>query len=113
MKTPEEIRETVRQRYAAAATQLAVVDLQRDPASEASCCGGGCAETTDEQAVVSATSCCGGGCAETTDAQGGATEASCCGSAPVGTTDAKGRVVFGSELYGLGAAEGGTQTILT
>ena len=86
MKTPEEIRETVRQRYAEAATALAVVDLQQESASEASCCGGGCAETTAEQ--------------------GGATEASCCGSAPVGTTDEKGRVVFGAELYGLAAAEG-------
>jgi SAM-dependent methyltransferase len=106
MKTPEEIRETVRQRYAAAATQLAVVDLQQDRASEASCCGGGCAETTDEQAAASATSCCGGGCAETTDEQAVASQASCCGSAPVGTTDEKGRVVFGAQLYGLDAAEG-------
>jgi arsenite methyltransferase len=86
MKTPEEIRETVRQRYAAAATQLAVVDLQQDRPSEASCCGGGCAEATDEQARAS--------------------QASCCGSAPVGTTDEKGRVVFGAELYGPEATEG-------
>jgi arsenite methyltransferase len=86
MKAPEEIRETVRQRYAAAATALAVVDLQKERGSGTSCCGGGCAEATDEQ--------------------GGATEASCCGSAPVGTTDEKGRVVFGAELYRLGAAEG-------
>jgi arsenite methyltransferase len=86
MKAPEEIRETVRQRYAAAATALAVVDLQQENASEASCCGGGCVDATDEQC--------------------GATEASCCGSAPVGTTDEKGRVVFGAELYGLDAAEG-------
>jgi len=105
MKTPEEIRETVRQRYAAAATQLAVVDLQKDRASEASCCGGGCAEPTGEQAVVSATSCCGGGSTATTVELGGASQASCCGSAPVGTTDQKGQVVFGPELYGL-AGEG-------
>ena len=106
MQTPDDIRETVRQRYAAAATQLAVVDLQRDRASEALCCGGGCAEKTDEQTIVSETSCCGGGCAETTDQHAGASAASCCGSAPVGTTDEKGRVVFGAELYGLHAAEG-------
>jgi len=103
MKTPEDIRETVRQRYAEAATRLAVVDLQEDRASEGSCCGGDCGETLDEQAVASETSCCGGGCAETTDEQAGGSEVSCCGSAPVGTTDEKGRVVFGAELYGLHA----------
>lgn len=106
MKTPEDIRETVRQRYAAAATRLAVVDLQRDNASEGSCCGGGCSEKSDEQAAVSEASCCGGGSTATTDERAGASEASCCGSAPVGTTDEKGQVVFGAELYGLPAAEG-------
>ena len=105
MKTSEDIRETVRQRYAAAATQLAVVDLQQDRASEGSCCGGRCAETADEQAGVSAGSCCGGGSTAKTDQEAGASAASCCGSAPVGTTDEKGRVVFGPELYGL-AGEG-------
>ncbi len=103
MKTPEDIRETVRQRYAAAATQLAVVGIQGERASEASCCGGGCAEGTDEKAGASETSCCGGGSTATTDERAGASEASCCGSAPVGTIDGKGRVVFGAELYGLDA----------
>ena len=106
MKTPEDIRETVRQRYAAAATRLAVVDLQRDNASEGSCCGGGCSEKSDEHSAVSEASCCGGGSTATTDERAGASEASCCGSAPVGTTDEKGQVVFGAELYGLPAAEG-------
>ncbi len=126
MKTPEEIRETVRQRYAAAATQLAVVDLQADRASEASCCGscgaeksheqaggseasccgGGSTATAAEQGGAPEASCCGGGSTATAAEQGGASEASCCGSAPVGTTDQKGQVVFGAELYGLQAGEG-------
>jgi len=111
MKTPEDIRETVRQRYAAAATQLAVVDLQQDRAAQASC-GGGCSEKSDEQAAVSEASCCGGGSTATTDEVAGASEASCCGSAPVGTTDEKGQVVFGAELYGLHAAEGAPVAVL-
>jgi arsenite methyltransferase len=106
VKTPEDIRETVRQRYAAAATQLAVVDLQRDHASEASCCGGACAENSDEHAGGLEASCCGGGLTAATDERAGASEASCCGSAPVGTTDQKGQIVFGAELYGLHAADG-------
>ncbi len=106
MKTPEDIRETVRQRYAAAATRLAVLDLQQEGAPDASCCGGGCAATTDEQDRASDASCCGGGSTATTDERAATSQASCCGSAPVGTTDEEGQVVFGPELYGLDAAEG-------
>ena len=71
MQTPEDIREIVLQRYAAAATQLAVVDLQHAHSSETGCCGGG-------------------GCAGTTDAKAGASEASCCGSTLVASTDERG-----------------------
>jgi len=111
MKTPEDIRETVRQRYAAAATQLAVVDLQQDRAAQASCCGGSMAKT-DGHGGGSEASCCGGGSTATADERAGASEASCCGSAPVGTTDEKGQVVFGAELYGLHAAEGAPVAVL-
>ncbi|MEP7370272.1 MAG: methyltransferase domain-containing protein, partial [Dermatophilaceae bacterium] len=100
MKTPEDIRETVRQRYAAAATRLAVLDLQPDGPSETSCCGSGPTAATEKDGHVAEVSCCGGGCSAPGDAHTDASEASCCGSAPVGTTDEKGQVVFGAELYG-------------
>jgi arsenite methyltransferase len=86
LSSPEDIRETVRQRYAEAATRSAAGD--------------------HELALVVETSCCGGAPVATTDGQGLAAETSCCGGAPVATTDEQGREVFGAELYGSDAAQG-------
>ena len=86
LSSAQDIRETVRQRYANAATRSAGGDHEHARAAEASCCGGTPAATTDEQASVVETSCCGG--------------------APVATTGEQGREVFGAELYGPDAAQG-------
>ena len=83
MSASEEIRETVRRRYAAAATRSAAGD--------------------HEGALVVETSCCGPAPVAPADAQTAEVQASCCSSAPVATTDEQGRVVFGAELYGAGA----------
>ena len=83
MSASEEIRETVRRRYAAAATRSAAGD--------------------HEGALVVETSCCGPAPVAPADAQTAEVQASCCGPAPVATTDEQGRVVFGAELYGAGA----------
>ena len=83
MSASEEIRETVRRRYAAAANRSAAGD--------------------HEGALVVETSCCGPAPVAPADAQTAEVQASCCGPAPVATTDEQGRVVFGAELYGAGA----------
>jgi arsenite methyltransferase len=80
MSTSDGIRETVRRRYAAAATRSAAGDHEQAPSFEASCCGGPVTEAAEEQAGAVGTSCCGG--------------------PPVATTDERGQVVFGAELYG-------------
>jgi arsenite methyltransferase len=80
MSAPENIREIVRQRYAAAATRSAAGDHEQARAVETSCCGAAPVVTTDRQAPV--------------------VETSCCSPALVATTDEQGRVVFGAELYG-------------
>ena len=86
LSSAQDIRETVRQRYAAAATRFAGGDHEHAGAAEASCCGGAPAATTDEQPSPVETSCCGG--------------------APAATTDEQGREVFGADLYGPGATQG-------
>src|SRR5665811_1270198 len=80
MSSPEDIRETVRRRYAKAATRSAAQDYERPRAVETSCCGAAPVTTTDQKTL--------------------AVETSCCGGAPVTTTDEQGREVFGAELYG-------------
>jgi arsenite methyltransferase len=85
MSAPEDIRETVRRRYAEAATRSAAGDHEQARAVETACC------------AVTPT---------TTDEGAREVETSCCSAAPVATTDEQGRVVFGAELYGPGAAEG-------
>jgi arsenite methyltransferase len=93
MSVSDNIRETVRQRYAEAATRSAAGDHEATPAADASCCGPSCcsgeAGSTTEGWVHEATpaddvSCCG---------------PSCCGGAAVSTTDEQGAVVFGGQLY--------------
>jgi arsenite methyltransferase len=84
MSTPENIRETVRQRYAEAATRSAADDAA----------AAGLAVGQHEQTPAAETGCCG------------PVETSCCGAEPVATTDEKGTVVFGAGLYGPDAAEG-------
>jgi arsenite methyltransferase len=79
MSAPENIREIVRQRYAAAATRSAAGDHEQARAVEMSCCGAAPVATADRQSPVVETSCCGPAAA---------------------TTDEQGRVVFGAELYG-------------
>ncbi|HEX7538263.1 MAG TPA: arsenite methyltransferase [Dermatophilaceae bacterium] len=86
LTSPEEIRESVRQRYARAATHSAAGDHGLALAVETSCCGGAPVDTAAEQGVVVGTTCCGG--------------------APVATTDKQGQEVFGAELYGPGSAQG-------
>ena len=76
----EDIRESVRQRYANAATRSAGADHAQARAAETSCCGGVQVATTGQETLAVVTSCCGG--------------------APVATTDEQGREVFGAELYG-------------
>lgn len=78
LSSPEDIRETVRERYAEAATRSAAADHDQALAVETSCC-----------APVA-----------TTGAQASGVETSCCAPAQVTTTDAQGREVFGGELYG-------------
>jgi len=81
MSAPENIREIVRQRYAAAATRSAAGDHEQARAVETSCCGAAPLATTDRQSPVVGTSCCG--------------------PTPVSLTDRQGNtVVFGAELYG-------------
>lgn len=81
MTKPEDIREIVRRRYAAAATRSAAGDHEQ------------------EQAPTLAASCCDKASVGT---RGGAPQdrTSCCGPAPVAITDQAGRVVFGAKLYG-------------
>jgi len=90
LSSPEDIRETVRQRYAEAATRSAAGDHDQALAVETSCCGPAPVATTSEQAF--------------------GVETSCCGPAQVTTTDAQGREVFGAELYGPDAAQGAPAT---
>jgi arsenite methyltransferase len=52
MSAPEDIREIVRQRYAAAATRSAAGDHEQARASETACCGVAPVATTDEQGRV-------------------------------------------------------------
>jgi SAM-dependent methyltransferase len=52
MSAPENIRETVRQRYAEAATRSAAGDHERGCGDETSCCGAASVATTDEQGRV-------------------------------------------------------------
>jgi len=80
LSTPEDIRETVRRRYAAAATSSAAGD--------------------HEQASVLESTCCGAAPVATSDVQAAAVESSCCGQTQVSLTQEQGRVVFGAELYG-------------
>lgn len=80
MSAPQDIREIVRRRYAAAATRSAAGDHEGAHALEAACC--------DEASTA------------TTDLPAPAVVTSCCGPAPVAVTDKQGRVVFGAELYG-------------
>ena len=80
MSAPENIREIVRQRYAAAATRSAAGDHEQAPAVETSCCGAAPVAATGRQSP--------------------GVESSCCGPALVATTDERGRVVFGADLYG-------------
>ena len=80
MSASEDIRETVRRRYAVAATRSAAGD--------------------HEGAIVVETSCCHPAPVALANAQTAAVQGSCCGPAPVATTDERGRVVFGAELYG-------------
>ncbi len=80
MSAAEDIRESVRRRYAAAATRSAAGD--------------------HEGALVVETSCCGPAPVATAKDGTAASETSCCGPASVATTDERGRVVFGAELYG-------------
>ncbi|HEY5247174.1 MAG TPA: arsenite S-adenosylmethyltransferase, partial [Dermatophilaceae bacterium] len=80
MSTAEDIRETVRRRYAAAATRSAAGDHEGALVVETSCCGPAPVTPASDQTAVG--------------------QASCCGPAPVATTDERGRVVFGAELYG-------------
>ena len=86
LSSAQDIRETVRQRYAKAATRPAAGDHERALAVETSCCGGAPVATTDQRTL--------------------AVETRCCGGAPVATTDEQGREVFGAELYGPDAAQG-------
>jgi arsenite methyltransferase len=79
LSSQQDIRESVRRRYAQAATRSAAADHERILAVETSCCGGAPVATTDQQTLAVETSCCG---------------------APVATTDQQGREVFGAELYG-------------
>jgi len=106
LSSAEDIRESVRQRYAKAATRSAGGDHEHARAAETSCCGGAPAATTDEQPSVVETSCCGGAPAGTTDQKTLAVVPSCCGGAAVATTDEQGREVFGADLYGPDAAQG-------
>jgi arsenite methyltransferase len=80
LSSAQDIRESVRQRYANAATRSAGADHEHARATEASCCGGAPVATTGQETLEVVTSCCGG--------------------APVATTDEQGREVFGAELYG-------------
>jgi len=79
LSSQQDIRESVRRRYAQAATRSAAADHELALAVETSCCGGAPVATTDQQTLAVETSCCG---------------------APVATTDQQGREVFGAELYG-------------
>jgi arsenite methyltransferase len=90
LSSAEDIRETVRQRYAEAATRSAAGDHDQALAVETSCCSPAPVATTSEQAF--------------------GVETSCCGPAQVTTTDAQGREVFGAELYGPDAAQGAPAT---
>jgi len=92
MSSPENIREIVRKRYAAAATRSAAGDHQ--------------------QARVVETSCCGVAPDATRDDQGRAGQTSCCGQEAVATTDEQGRVVFGADLYSSEAALGAPDAAL-
>jgi arsenite methyltransferase len=92
MSAPEDIREIVRQRYAAAATRSAAGEHEQARAVETSCCGAAPQVTTDRQARE--------------------VETSCCAAAPVATTDQQGRVVFGADLYGPEAAQGAPDAAL-
>ena len=85
MSAPENIREIVRQRYAAAATRSAAGD--------------------HEGAITVETACCGSAPAAAPDLQDPATRTSCCGTAPDLLTDKQGRIVFGAELYGAEAED--------
>jgi SAM-dependent methyltransferase len=49
LSSPQEIRESVRQRYARAANRVAAADPDQGPAVATSCCGGATVATTDEQ----------------------------------------------------------------
>jgi ubiquinone/menaquinone biosynthesis C-methylase UbiE len=80
MSAPENIREMVRQRYAAAATRSTAGDNEHALAVETSCCAAAPAATAGEPA--------------------GEVQTSCCRAAPVVMTDEQDRVVFGAELYG-------------
>jgi len=80
LSSADDIRESVRQRYANAATRSAGADHAQAHAAKASCCGGAPVATTGQKTLAVATSCCGG--------------------APLATTDEQGREVFGAELYG-------------
>jgi arsenite methyltransferase len=86
LSSAQDIRESVRQRYAKAATLSAGGDHEHPGVAEASCCGGVPVATTDQKTLAIVTSCCGG--------------------AAVATTDEQGREVFGAELYGSEAAAG-------
>ena len=80
LSSAEDIRESVRQRYAKAAALSAAAEHEQALAVETSCCGGTPMVTTGQETLEVVTSCCGG--------------------APVATTDEQGREVFGAELYG-------------
>jgi len=86
LSSPQDIRESVRQRYAEAATRSAARDHGLALALETSCCGAAPLATTDQKTL--------------------AVETSCCGAAPLATTDEQGREVFGAELYGPDATQG-------
>jgi arsenite methyltransferase len=107
MTSPEDIRETVRKRYARAATHSGAGHHELALAVETSCCGGAPVATTAERGLADETSCCGVTPVATTDQRTTLpVAASCCGGAPVATTDEQGREVFGAELYAPDATEG-------
>jgi len=86
LSSPQDIRESVRKRYAEAATRSAAGDHELALAVETSCCGGAPVATTDQKTL--------------------AVETPCCGEAPVTTTDEHGQEVFGAKLYGPDATQG-------
>jgi len=105
LSSAEDIRESVRQRYAKAASASAAADPGQTRGVETTCCGGAPASTSAEPGLVAESTCCGGASATTAE-KPVAVGTSCCGGAPVSTTDQQGREVFGAELYGPDGAQG-------